>query len=60
MLLLTDPNFQELVSISNLCAEIAKSPKQYEKYWVVEIVHYKERSLVGKYLDHLVRRITQP
>lgn len=47
MLLLTDPNFQELVSISNLCADIAKSPKQYEKYWVVEIVHYKERSLVG-------------
>jgi hypothetical protein len=60
MLLLTDPNFQELVSIPVLCADIDKSRKQYEKYWVVEIVHYKERSLVGKYLDHMVRRITQP
>lgn len=47
MLLLTDPNFQELLSIPVLCADVAKSPKQYEKYWVVEIVHYKERSLVG-------------
>ncbi|KAG2090130.1 uncharacterized protein F5147DRAFT_841043 [Suillus discolor] len=47
MLLLTDPNFQELLPIPILCADVAKSPKQYEKYWVVDIIHFKERNKVG-------------
>lgn len=47
MLLLTDPNFRELLSIPILCADVAKSSKQYEKYWVVEIIHFKERNQVG-------------
>lgn len=46
-LLLTDPNFEELLSIPVLCADVAKSPERYAKYWVVEIVHYKERNVVG-------------
>lgn len=47
MLLLTDPNFQELLSIPILCAEVANSPEQFKKYWVVDIIHYKERNQVG-------------
>lgn len=47
MLLLTDPNFRELLPIPILCADVAKSPEQYEKYWVLEILHFKERNQVG-------------
>ncbi|KAG1792326.1 uncharacterized protein HD556DRAFT_565724 [Suillus plorans] len=47
MLLLTDPNFQELLPIPILCADVAKSSEQYKKYWVVEIIHFKERNQVG-------------
>ncbi|KAG1828021.1 hypothetical protein EV424DRAFT_1537023 [Suillus variegatus] len=47
MLLLTDPNFRELLPIPILCADVAKSPEQYEKYWVLEILHFKERDQVG-------------
>lgn len=47
MLLLTDPDFQELLSIPVLYKEVAKAPKRYEKYWVVDIIHYKERTQVG-------------
>lgn len=47
LVLLTDPNFQELLPIPILCADVAKSPEQYEKYWVVDIIHFKERDKVG-------------
>jgi hypothetical protein len=51
ILLNPDPGFKETfcTSVSTVCEEVLLSPQPaYEKYRVVNIDHYKERTCVGK------------
>jgi hypothetical protein len=50
ILLNPDPGFKETfcTSVSTVCEEVLLSPQLYEKYRVVNIDHYKERTCVGK------------